>query len=108
MGDRPSLTEREKMIGGELYDPFDPELVRSRARARHLCQELNATRESQEHPACRITKSFGSKLEGNPSGTCDAGRFIWGSLLRSNPRTLISPTPPTTDRVRPRCLNVSP
>ena len=38
-------TEREKMLAGELYDPMDRELVSGRARARDLCQLLNATRE---------------------------------------------------------------
>jgi len=38
-------TEREKMLAGELYDPFDSELVRAREQARDLCQDLNATRE---------------------------------------------------------------
>ena len=38
-------TEREKMVAGELYDPFDPELTAMRGRARDLCQDLNATRE---------------------------------------------------------------
>ena len=36
------------MLAGELYDPFDPELVAARVRARDLCQDLNATRESDE------------------------------------------------------------
>ena len=40
------MTEREKMIAGELYDPFDPELVALRQRARDLCRELNASAES--------------------------------------------------------------
>ena len=39
------LTEREKMLAGELYDPLDPELAA--ARARDLCQDLNATRETE-------------------------------------------------------------
>ena len=39
-------TEKEKMLAGELYDPLDPELVRARERARDLCQDLNATRET--------------------------------------------------------------
>ena len=39
-------TELEKMLAGELYDPLDPELVRARDRARDLCQDLNATPES--------------------------------------------------------------
>ena len=31
-----------------LYDPFDPELVAARERARDLCQALNATREAEQ------------------------------------------------------------
>ena len=42
------MTEREKMLAGEMYDPFDRELVAGRERARDLCQSLNATRESQQ------------------------------------------------------------
>jgi maltose O-acetyltransferase len=42
------MTEREKMLAGELYDPFDPELVGARERARDLCQSLDATRGSQQ------------------------------------------------------------
>ena len=39
-------TEREKMLAGELYDPFDAELVGGREQARSLCQVLNKTQES--------------------------------------------------------------
>ena len=42
------MNEREKMLAGEMYDPFDPDLMAGRERARDLCQELNATRESQQ------------------------------------------------------------
>src|SRR5437016_2833976 len=48
-------SEREKMLAGELYDPFDPELVRCRARARGLCQALNAQR--------RRSQEFGKPAE---------------------------------------------
>src|SRR6516164_7625514 len=41
-------SEREKMLAGELYDAFDPELVKARDRARDLCQTLNATREAEK------------------------------------------------------------
>ena len=41
------MTEREKMLAGELYNPLDPELVAARERARELCGALNATRESE-------------------------------------------------------------
>jgi maltose O-acetyltransferase len=42
------MTEQQKMLAGELYDPMDSELVASRARARDLCLDLNATREGQQ------------------------------------------------------------
>ncbi len=35
--------ERDKMLAGELYDPFDAELTAARMRARDLCQRLNAS-----------------------------------------------------------------
>jgi maltose O-acetyltransferase len=38
-------SQRDQMLRGEFYDPFDPELVSARERARDLCQTLNATRE---------------------------------------------------------------
>ena len=42
-----AVTEREKMLAGELYDALDPDLVARRDRARDLCQTLNATREAE-------------------------------------------------------------
>jgi hypothetical protein len=36
------MTELEKMLAGELYDPMDAELVARRDRARELCWKLNA------------------------------------------------------------------
>jgi maltose O-acetyltransferase len=47
-------TEREKMIRGELYDPFDAELVAARARARELCRRFNTTGETQQEERRRI------------------------------------------------------
>ena len=38
-------TERQKMIAGEMYDPFDAALVAARERARDLCQVVNVSRE---------------------------------------------------------------
>jgi maltose O-acetyltransferase len=74
------MTEREKMLRGELYDPFDPELVVARARARSLCQTLNATAESQQAERRRIL----SELLGEGADTawiqppfyCDYGSGI--------------------------------
>jgi len=36
------MTQRERMLAGELYDASDPELVEARVRARRLTQRLSA------------------------------------------------------------------
>ncbi len=73
-------SEREKMLTGELYDPFDPELLAARERARNLRQELNATRE-QEHERRRslLKQLFGRGGESvwmQPPFYCDYGTNI--------------------------------
>jgi len=74
-------TEREKMLAGELYNPLDPELVRARDRARDLCQDLNATRESQQDQRRRILRElFGAGGEDvwmQPPYFCDYGSNIF-------------------------------
>ena len=46
---------------GISYDPFDPELVALRVRARDLCQALNASRESEQDERRRLLIAlFGS------------------------------------------------
>ena len=60
MSDR-ARTERELMIAGELYDPFDPELAALRVQARDLCQALNGSRESEQDERRRLLIAlFGS------------------------------------------------
>ena len=54
-------TERQKMLAGVMYDPFDPELVAARARARDRCQDLNATRESDETARRRVLRELFAK-----------------------------------------------
>jgi maltose O-acetyltransferase len=51
-------SERDKMLAGELYDPFDAELVTARGRARDLCRKLNATGESQARQRRRILEDL--------------------------------------------------
>jgi maltose O-acetyltransferase len=74
------MTEREKMLAGELYDPFDPELVAARARARDCCQTLNATTESQHEERRRLlTDLFGTGGDSvwmQPPFFCDYGTNI--------------------------------
>ena len=41
------MTEFEKMISGDLYDPSDPELCALRMKARHLARCYNSTDETE-------------------------------------------------------------
>ena len=74
------MTEREKMLAGELYDPLDVELVAARARARDLLWELNATREAEEENRRRLLRDlFGSGGDTawlQPPFFCDYGSHI--------------------------------
>jgi len=51
-------SESQKMLAGELYDPFDGELVAGRTLARDLCPELNATTQAQEDERRRILREL--------------------------------------------------
>ena len=42
------MTEKEKMLSGQLYDPTDPELVALREKAHILSKRSNDTVETQE------------------------------------------------------------
>jgi len=74
-------SELEKMLAGELYDPFDPVLVAGRDRARDLCQDLNATREADRDLRRRIlTQLFaagGDTVWMQPPFFCDYGSNIF-------------------------------
>jgi maltose O-acetyltransferase len=73
-------TEREKMLAGELYDPLDDELTRARNRARDLCQDLNATRESEQEVRRHILQNLfgagGDDVWMQPPFFCDYGTNI--------------------------------
>jgi maltose O-acetyltransferase len=70
-------SEREKMRAGELYDPFDLDLVAARERARELCQRLNATRETERGERRRILHELfgegGETVWMQPPFFCDYG-----------------------------------
>ena len=42
------MTEREKMLSGELYDPTDKELEQLRVNARKLARKYNTTDEEEQ------------------------------------------------------------
>jgi maltose O-acetyltransferase len=73
-------TERQKMLAGELYDPFDPDLVAGRTRARDLCHALNATRDADEAERRRLLSELfgagGDTVWMQPPFYCDYGSNI--------------------------------
>ena len=73
-------SERERMLAGELYDAMDPELVAGRARARDLCQALNATREAETDARRAILRALfaqgGDSVWMQPPFFCDYGANI--------------------------------
>lgn len=74
------MTEREKMLAGQLYDALDAELVGQRDRARDLCGVLNATRESdRDIRRSVLTQLFGRGGDSvgiQPPFYCDYGANI--------------------------------
>jgi maltose O-acetyltransferase len=72
--------EREKMIGGQLYDAQDPELIQARSRARNLCLQLNATREEDMESRRRLLNQIfgkgGDSVSLQPPFFCDYGSNI--------------------------------
>lgn len=73
-------SEKAKMLAGEPYDPFDPELVRGRERARDLCRELNASREGDSEVRRSILERLfgrgGDSVWMQPPFFCDYGSNI--------------------------------
>ena len=59
------VSEREKMLRGELYDPEDPELVADRTHARELTDEYNRTSPTaDDRRAALLADLFGTVGDG--------------------------------------------
>lgn len=74
------MTEKEKMLNGELYDPADQELVKTRENARRLTRFYNQTLETEYEERTKILKelfgSTGEKIFIEPNFRCDYGSNI--------------------------------
>ncbi len=74
------MSELQKMLAGELYDPSDPELQRRRAHARELCWKLNATSEQEAELRRSLQQqlfgSGGDSISVQPPFFCDYGSNI--------------------------------
>jgi maltose O-acetyltransferase len=73
-------TEKQKMLDGELYEPWDPQLMEERKQARYLTRMLNQTTEEEDgERVAAIKKLFGSTGESvylEPDFRCDYGYNI--------------------------------
>lgn len=74
------MTEKEKMLAGDLYDATDPQLVAERRRARDLLHALNASRDGQRELRMDVIRRLmGAAGEGawiEPPFFCDYGSNI--------------------------------
>lgn len=74
------MTEREKMLAGEFYDPLDAELIALRTRARNLCQRLNASAEADTQLRRDVMRELfgagGDSVWMQPPFYCDYGSNI--------------------------------
>ncbi|WP_077324203.1 sugar O-acetyltransferase [Virgibacillus siamensis] len=74
------LTEKEKMLNGELYNPEDAQLVKERANARKLTRLFNKTTETEHEQRSEILQelfgSYGGTIEVEPDFRCDYGSNI--------------------------------
>jgi maltose O-acetyltransferase len=74
------VTEKEKMLAGEMYDALDPQLTAERRRARDLCKSLNETHDNEQELRERIIRELlGSADDAvwiEPPFHCDYGSNI--------------------------------
>jgi len=59
-------TEREKMLAGELYDPYEPELVAMRLRARELFKAYNDSNPGEKELRTGILRDLLGTVGKNP------------------------------------------
>ena len=73
-------SEKEKMLNGQLYYPYDTQLIKERSRARALFKAYNETAEGQEKERVRLISELlglaGSEIVIEPPFYCDYGYNI--------------------------------
>ena len=94
MSEKPTKTEKEKMLNEEFYDASGEELTKERERSKELCYEYNHTRPSEEGKLKEIIKKLfkktGEKYKINPPFFCDYGYNISiGENFHSNYNLII-------------------
>lgn len=70
-------SERERMLNGDRYDPYDPELVAERERARELTRRYNDTAATDDRERRELLEellgSLGEECHVEPPFRCDYG-----------------------------------
>jgi maltose O-acetyltransferase len=74
------MTERDKMLRGELYDPYDPDLTAARLRARQLVARYNASDPADAGGRAALLREllgrWGEHAVIEPPFACDYGTHI--------------------------------
>ncbi len=74
------MTQRDRMLAGQLYDASDPDLVRRRVRARDLTARYNASAASAGEVRTSILRELlgrsGDRVIIEPPFHCDYGENI--------------------------------
>ena len=74
------MTEREKMLSGQLYCADEPELNAARHRADLLCRQLNALPMAETELRMEVLRQLlgkvGKNCAINPQFRCDYGSYI--------------------------------
>jgi maltose O-acetyltransferase len=74
------VTDKDKMLSGEMYDATDPQLTAERRRARDLCKALNESHDSEQELRERIIRELfgtaGDAIWIEPPFYCDYGSNI--------------------------------
>lgn len=74
-------TEKEKMLTGEVFNVYDPELVAERAQARNLVEKFNALGETNSAASEQVIRKLfghvGKNCEVHAQFKCDYGYNIY-------------------------------
>ncbi|MCP4628741.1 MAG: sugar O-acetyltransferase [bacterium] len=95
------VTEREKMLAGEMYDAADLQLIEERRRARDLCKNLNESHDGEQALRESIIRELfgeaGDAIWIEPPFYCDYGSNIaLGSKVFFNFNCVILDPAPVT------------
>ncbi len=92
-------TEKEKMLAGEMYNAFTPQLLSERSACKEIVHDYNATRPSEEQKRGELMRKlfgrFGANSVIEPPFRCDYGYNIyWGENSFANYNLVILDTCP--------------